>query len=286
MPLFNPPPKPSELVNLKSPGTTISLDGIAGDDNNDGFAAPVQTVSKLQQVLENYNWEGQSLTLSFSNYTGGDVLIGSGIYGYSNIAFILFGNVLTSNFDLRFFDKGLLSFIGGTFDNCELVLSNVLSAGTTSTSFVNKSSGDLFNLTRVQSFSPVIQSITDCSCDNVIRSTSCSKILASFGSLSGTNSFDVLTTDDYINFAELTAGAPINIPGRLINIASDVAGGATIKTNINLTETTPSVYPSSLVLNGTMIRGSFVDDAAAATAGVQSGHLYNNTTLGAIAVKS
>ena len=301
MPLFNPPStvNTDSLVKLSAPGSTLFIDATGGSDLNDGFTTPVQTTGRLTEILEGYSFEGSSVTVFFSNFTSGFSFNGSGlISGINNLDFELIGNTITSgtiSISNVTSIAGQVRIADAVLDGASPSISafNVKDFEVDSPEFRNITSGDLIRIRDVDNVEVDGVVLNNVSADSLIkldlilRATEYITLDMSAGV--GTNSFSVALvdlTEGLINQLTFESTPVIAVTGKKLDAIGSLNGGFAFFDQSSLTETIASTFPASAVIGGTNIRGSFADDTAAGVGGVQSGHLYENTTLGAIAVKS
>ncbi len=275
-------------INSKqpAPSTSFILDSTGGDDENNGFTAPVQSFSRLEEVLNSYFWKQDNIFIAFLNYVGGDTLDLNGVEGIKNLSLSLSGNTLTNDFNISGGSIPVISVVGGTFDNCRSVVSDSNYVNFVSPVFINRNTSNCVEGNRVRRLDILNFTLTDCSCDQIVKTENVDSVDLALSFLSGTNSFDLFAASISLGHVKIN-GLIATIPGKIIDISADQAGGASFDINLaNLSETTPSTYPAQYSLNGVAFpdlvpKGSFDDNADALTGGLTAGDFYVTTGLGA-----
>lgn len=267
------------------PSNTILVDFDTGDDNNDGFTSPVQTITTgAQRILNQYDWQNIFTTIDCrGTMSSNQTLVGSGI---QNLLFLSIANTFGVSWNLQStlsllncpFSLSISTNIGssvsgaGRFDffSCFSIGLTIVSSSSNTSSLVTAS--QVFHLTgKFNISSPV-------SLDNLY---SLSKVFSAIydpdGMTSTTFNDAAFKFSDSVYLFEIVSGTNSSFTGQLYNFTP----GSFVSQISDSGALTPSVsqdIPGHIVYNGNLLQGTFADDTAAASGGVTLGQLYNTAT--------
>lgn len=277
------------------PGGTITISP-TGDDSNSGFDGDIASWERFQEIINFYDFQGGFLNVQIDIDDGPGTIYGdssTGIYVLS----LSFNQDQTNDITFRNFNivvVGTATFDGCqiNFDLCNIVQFNVVTwknnSGAALFTYVKTIDLNFITLENMADTSPVFSFQFCNSVDaNIISITNCD----------GCRFFEVSQTPININFS---SSVPMTVSGnaRLVNLVSGFGDSPVSASNITYTENEPILhkfFPSNTIdagyapnttVNGTHLRGDYVDNAAAATAGVKFNHFYYNTTIGAISKRT
>ena len=260
-----------------APSSSVYKDS-NGSDSNDGFSpgSPVQSLSKVEEILETYNWGGSFInlylgdglnlgTLNLINVTGADEI---------NIRDSINTGVIFENFRL-----GRLDFFS-TSINSALTCRDVYRLNFNNCQFNGSGSANIQQCYRLTTDNTTYNNLT-----NTRVWTLSNSFLATFdpGGFVGGNFTQgfLRIIDGGVNTLRFAAGASGTVTGILVNV-EDLFGVTTPLVHYSnqgtISGTLPDVFGAGTIYNNDISRGDFADDAAAGTGGVLSGHYYWNTT--------
>lgn len=264
------------------PSLTISLNADTGDDDNDGFTAPVASGAGVSKVLSRYNWNN-NVTISLTGTSTQSlslVLNGAGIYNLGKLTFsggtrtgvtqFINFNSVEVNFTTFDGDLGILFF-----QNCDSV--NIKGF----TTFQNKTGG-ASSITIVESAVADIGGITiDTSVNfsgTVIDLFDVARVVYDPGASSGFTVGNLIRFSSGCFYASLENGGGA-ITGKVI----DAFAAENISINFSgwgFTGTIADTYPSNYIIDGQSYKqlSTYVDDTAAGVGGLTSGALYQTAT--------
>ena len=277
-----------------NPSNQLTINEATGDDANDGFTAPVQTFSRLNEILRTYNWAAITPLRIDIDAPSGGILSGSSVTGLTqgrlDVQSTFTGNFTIENFRGCFWSAE--TFTSWTFDDCELsVFSCVGLAFQFGTlRFLNNTGGaalanffDMDILVISQGSNGVY--VENCATtSNWFVFSDVGQIFCGIGTTVGTNS-----TTGAIHSIQgskpvimnLDTNSPITtITGKQIDIFNTVAFA-----NINIIDeplgaktTVASTLQPWTYIDGSPVRGTYADDTAAGAAGLVSGEIYQTAT--------
>ena len=277
-----------------NPSNQLTINEATGDDANDGFTAPVQTFSRLNEILRTYNWAAITpLNIDIDAPSGG-VLSGASVTGLTLCTIDVLSN-FTGNFTIENFPECSFSSSFGqswTFDDCEFSMFSCKGLGFVfgSLRFLNNSGGailgNFFDVGQVilaqASYGVTVDNCTTTNDWLVFSDVSLifSGIANTIGTNSTSSSVHSIQGSKPAQFNLYTDSTISTITGRQLEIFNTVPF-----VNVNILDEplgSKTTVASSLqpwtYLDGTPVRGTFADDTAAGVGGLVTNEIYQTAT--------